>query len=180
MRLIAITTALAIAFVASPAIRAQEPDAARQELATQFVRAMRAEQTIDQFAGLFFQSIAGSYRAQLASVGTCPAAEQTLDAQAAASRELMVQAFKEGDFVGKSAQIYARAFTDAELRDAIAFFNSPTGQKFLDKQPQLMQEGAVLGQALMMAKQDELRAMSTRLGGEMKAALDACGAAKQP
>lgn len=180
MRLIAIAAALGIVLTASPATRAQEPDAARQQLATQFVSAMRAEQTIEQFASLFFQSIAGSYRAQLASIGTCPAAEQTLDAQAAASRELMVQAFKEGDFVGKSAQIYARAFTDAELRDAIAFFNSPTGQKFLDKQPQLMQEGAVLGQSLMAAKQPELRALSTRLGGEMKTALEACEAAKQP
>ena len=37
-----------------------------------------------------------------------------------------------------------------------------------------------MNEVLVQEMKDELRAMSTRLGGEMKAALDACGAAKQP
>lgn len=149
-------------------------DPGRQQLAAQMLQAMRGEQMIEQFANVFFQSMANGYRAQIASAGACPAAERVLDEQAGESRKLMLQAFKDGDYLNKIAQIYARTFTDAELRDAIGFFNSPTGQKFLEKQPELMQQGAVLGQSMMAAKQPELQALSTRLGSAMKTALEGC------
>lgn len=52
------------------------------------------------------------------------------------------------EFLEETAKIYARNFTEAELQDVIDFYNSPTGSKFQQLAPQLMQESMVHGQAL--------------------------------
>jgi hypothetical protein len=44
------------------------------------------------------------------------------------------------------AKLYARTFTEAELRDVIAFYKSPTGQKFIERQPALLTELNMAGQ----------------------------------
>ncbi|MEM7377463.1 MAG: DUF2059 domain-containing protein [Pseudomonadota bacterium] len=52
--------------------------------------------------------------------------------------------------------LYADVFSEQELRDVITFYESPTGQKFLDVSPALMQEAAQIGMQEGMAKQDRL------------------------
>lgn len=42
--------------------------------------------------------------------------------------------------------IYASNFTEAELRDLIAFYRSPTGQKLLQKTPFVTQQTMIAGQ----------------------------------
>ena len=42
--------------------------------------------------------------------------------------------------------IYARNFTAAELREVIAFYRGPVGQKFLEKMPAITQESMMTGQ----------------------------------
>jgi uncharacterized protein len=163
-----------LALLSASAAQAQQPSDQREALARQMLEAMRGEQMIEQFAEVFFQSLVASSRQQMAAAGTCPAAEQVLQEQGTESRQLMLRAFRDGDYMGKVAQIYARTFSEDELEDAIAFFRTPTGQKFLDKQPELMQQGAALGQAMVGAKQAELRALSTRFDASMRSALDGC------
>jgi uncharacterized protein len=51
-------------------------------------------------------------------------------------------------FVKSAAQIYARHFTAEEMREVTAFYRRPTGQKLLQKLPQVMQETGALGQQL--------------------------------
>jgi hypothetical protein len=43
-------------------------------------------------------------------------------------------------------EIYANNFSGAELRDLIAFYKSPTGQKFLQKTPLVTQQTMAAGQ----------------------------------
>ncbi|MEM9602852.1 MAG: DUF2059 domain-containing protein [Pseudomonadota bacterium] len=52
--------------------------------------------------------------------------------------------------------LYADVFSEQELRDVITFYESPTGQKFLDASSGLMQEAAQIGMQEGMAKQDRL------------------------
>ncbi len=51
-------------------------------------------------------------------------------------------------FMEQTAKIYASNFTASELQDVIAFYESPTGKKFQELVPQLMQESMKHGQAL--------------------------------
>jgi uncharacterized protein len=49
-------------------------------------------------------------------------------------------------FLDSGAQIYARHFTAEEMQQVTNFYRSTTGQKFLQKQPELVREGMALGQ----------------------------------
>jgi hypothetical protein len=51
-----------------------------------------------------------------------------------------------GELIDQIAGIYGRNFTAGELRQATAFYRSPVGQKFLDRQPAMMQETMTTGQ----------------------------------
>jgi len=53
-------------------------------------------------------------------------------------------------------KIYKDAFTELELRDVIAFYKTPTGQKVLLKLPEVMQQGAAVGAKLALAHTAEL------------------------
>ena len=55
------------------------------------------------------------------------------------------------------ALIYARTFTEPELRELTAFYRSPIGQKVATSLPQLMNEGAELGQRKGMEHMPELQ-----------------------
>ena len=53
-------------------------------------------------------------------------------------------------------EIHSNSFTDKEINELIAFDETPTGQKFIAKSPELMQIGAQLGMQEGLLKQDLL------------------------
>lgn len=62
------------------------------------------------------------------------------------------------------AAIYARNFTAAELAEVIAFYKTPTGQKFIERQPALLTELNQAGQAFgQRAAINALRAIAPKL-----------------
>jgi hypothetical protein len=65
------------------------------------------------------------------------------------------------------AAIYSEAFTDEEMRQAAAFYRSPTGQKILDKLPELMKKTSALGADLAKAHEQELRTMIAQRANEL-------------
>lgn len=52
--------------------------------------------------------------------------------------------------------LYSDSFTDAELNAITEFYQTPVGQKFLEKSPQLMQFGAQIGMQEAQSKQTQL------------------------
>lgn len=56
----------------------------------------------------------------------------------------------------KFVQLYADAFTSDEVDKLVAFYKTPTGQKFLEKSPGLMKRGAQIGMQEAKSKEDEL------------------------
>jgi uncharacterized protein len=54
--------------------------------------------------------------------------------------------------------LYAQQFTEAELRDLITFYRTPTGQKSVAKLAELQDRGAAMGEQLVAAHKDELTA----------------------
>jgi hypothetical protein len=57
-----------------------------------------------------------------------------------------------------TTDLYRQAFTNDEIKEMLAFFSSPTGQKVIQQSPTLMQEGAKLGMIEAQAKQSLLLA----------------------
>jgi len=57
------------------------------------------------------------------------------------------------------AKMYAEVFTPQEIKDLIAFYKTPTGQMFLDKQPLLVQKSMAMGQTMMMGLMPKIQEM---------------------
>ncbi|WP_139920254.1 DUF2059 domain-containing protein [Hymenobacter sp. DG01] len=54
-------------------------------------------------------------------------------------------------------QLYAREFTEKELKDLTKFYQTPTGRKTITKMPQLMSAGMEIGQKRMQEHLPELQ-----------------------
>lgn len=97
------------------------------------------------------------------------AANAMLDAQAQSNPKMapyrdVVQKWLEKNFTWEAIEPritddYAEAFTEPELREMIAFYKTPTGQKALAKMPVLMQKGALIGMEIVKQHKGELQEM---------------------
>jgi uncharacterized protein len=67
------------------------------------------------------------------------------------------------------AKAYADAFSEKELRELIAFYQSPVGQKALDNMPSMMRRGAEIGARLARENADDLEAMIAKRKKELEA-----------
>jgi hypothetical protein len=74
-----------------------------------------------------------------------PQMEKDFDSFTAAMLEGMNARVDE--LLDQIAGVYGRNFTASELREITAFYRTPLGQKFLDKQPALTQETLTMGGA---------------------------------
>lgn len=66
-------------------------------------------------------------------------------------------------------RLYADTFTEPELRQMIAFYKTPVGQKAMQKMPELMQKGMAIGQQLAQAHLPELQAAIAARKRELEA-----------
>ena len=64
---------------------------------------------------------------------------------------------RSGELVDQMAIVYARNFTADEIRQVIAFYRGPVGQKFLEKMPSIAQESMMTGQKWGQDVATELR-----------------------
>jgi uncharacterized protein len=73
-----------------------------------------------------------------------PAVERDYDAVVGAAVDVALARID--DLADAIAVIYARNFGVQELRDILAFYHTPTGEKLLEKMPAITQESLVAGQ----------------------------------
>lgn len=58
--------------------------------------------------------------------------------------------------VDASVRIYAKYYTDADIRGMIRFYNTPLGKKIIRNAPKVSQEGMLAGEAVVRPLQGEL------------------------
>jgi hypothetical protein len=61
------------------------------------------------------------------------------------------------EIIEEITALYARNFTPEELREVAAFYRGPTGQKFLQKQPVILQDSMAIGQKFGQAVATEMQ-----------------------
>ena len=61
------------------------------------------------------------------------------------------------EMIDRVAALYARTFTTDELREVVAFYRGPTGQKFVQRMPLIMQESMLIGQRFGQSVSTEIR-----------------------
>jgi hypothetical protein len=62
------------------------------------------------------------------------------------------------EIIDQVAAVYAHNFTAEELREVVAFYRGPTGQKFVQKLPLITQESMLIGQRFGQSVGAEIRA----------------------
>ena len=84
-----------------------------------------------------------------------PQVEKDYDAIMPALVEGMLA--RSGELIDLMADVYARNFTAAEIRQISAFYRGPVGQKFLEKMPAITQESMSAGQKWGQTVAGEMR-----------------------
>ena len=123
--------------VAGPA-RPQSPPPDALTAARELIVTMRAA---DQFKAILPVVIRNL---KPAIVQSRPEVERDFDA----IMPIMLEAMnaRVSEVIDQITALYARTFSVAELREVTAFYRGPTGQKFLEKVPQITQESMAIGQ----------------------------------
>ena len=66
----------------------------------------------------------------------------------AAAMRLAKRVSGDPELVSMLADIHVAEFSEAELKEILAFYRTPAGKKAMEKMPELMQQGAVVGQQI--------------------------------
>jgi uncharacterized protein len=131
-----LATWLAVILMTAAPAPAQTPDAvaAAKEL-------MVTMKSADQFKAIM-PSLMKALKPAI--VQNRPEVERDYDALVPMMLEAMNSRVEE--ILDTVAGVYARNFTAAELNEVVAFYRGPTGQKFVQRLPTVMQESLVVGQ----------------------------------
>jgi hypothetical protein len=70
---------------------------------------------------------------------------------------IVAMAARVDELIEQIAGLYAKYFTADELRQITAFYRQPTGQKFIDHLPAIMQESMAMGQKFGQSVATELQ-----------------------
>ncbi|MBY0531480.1 MAG: DUF2059 domain-containing protein [Xanthobacteraceae bacterium] len=139
------------------AAQAQAPTAAQVKLARQVVEISAASRVFEAAVPTVFNQVYGTYIQQ----------NPDLSKEIAGVLQDLIPEFdkRKEEIAGIIAQTYATKFTEAELNDLIAFYNSPTGKK-------LITSGAEIGRDSYGKVQEWsgklLQQLTERLKSEMK------------
>jgi hypothetical protein len=119
-------------------VRAQSPNPDAEAAARELVNTIRLADQYKIILPTIFQHL------KPAVVQNRPDVERDYDALMPVLRDRLGARIDE--LVNAVVLIYASNFTAAELRDLTVFYNSPTGQKFLQKTPLVTQQTMLAGQ----------------------------------
>ena len=147
-----------IALAAALAFSATAACASTKDLARELLEAIRLTQQIERTMAVVADRTAEFMR---------QSRPQMAAAEAAAYGQIYAAELKarSGDLVDEIANLYAKEYSEDDLRQIIAFYKSPIGQKYLDTQPKLTASGASLGKAWEDTNEE---AVLKAVAGEMR------------
>ncbi len=141
-------------FTSAPILQAEEATAERKAAADKLLRVMK----VDEGMKSAFDQMTEMQKATIAQQVEKPEErEKALRAAEAATGPLREELAWE-KVGGMFVEIYAEVFTKEELEALVKFYESPSGQKFVEKQPQLQAATMQRMQALMMEVMPKIQA----------------------
>jgi hypothetical protein len=127
---------------------------------TSVLAAAPAASPHEQAARELYAMIGGQDMAK--QVGNAMVAQMASNPALAPYQDVMMswvqKIFAGGTLDAEMVRLYAETFSESELRQLIAFYKTPIGQKALQKMPELQQKGMAIGQKLAQDHMPELLA----------------------
>jgi uncharacterized protein len=118
---------IAASLLAAPATRAQEFSDAQIDVARSAITALGVTNVFDNI----LPNIAARLKGQL--IQSYPNLEEQINTTV--DKQAIALAARRGDLEKEAAIVYAKAFTQDELKQIAAFFSSPAGKKLISDQP---------------------------------------------
>jgi hypothetical protein len=161
---------LAVADVgAAPATPATD---GQTKLALQLMQAM----DIDHMMQNISTQMMSAYDQQFQSLAKCDEAQPIASDFSKELSQKVMSTITSDDFKVGIAAIYAEVLSEDELRQSIAFYESPVGKKLLARLPELMKKSVELSQERIADITPDLQEIGGRYRKKMA---DACKAAKK-
>jgi len=105
--------------------------------------------------------------------------DELIDAIRAESQRFFEENFKWEEIEPQIVKLYVQTFTESELRDIVAFYETPTGRKAVSKVPTLTQQGVAMAMGRVRAKMPEFQQrVGTLIENYKKKTAEAAQAAK--
>jgi hypothetical protein len=123
--------ALALTAVSMP-VSAQEPSAASLKIAREILDLKNTAMLFDPMVPGVIERVKGML------VQTNPALRKDLDDVAASLRKAFAP--RSTELINNIARLYASRFTEAELKEIVTFYRSPTGKKVISLEPQIFDD----------------------------------------
>jgi uncharacterized protein len=144
-----LTVCLTVCLFAAGAARSQTPSPDAMAAARELIVTMRAVDYFKTIMPAMMQTM------KPAIVQNRPQVERDYDAIVPLMLESMNARLNE--IIEQIAALYARNFTADELREVVAFYRGPTGQKFVQKLPAITQESMTIGQRFGQSISSDIR-----------------------
>jgi len=102
------------------------------------------------------------------------------DAFQAKVMDTLYASMKPEEMKADFARVYSEVFTKGELQGLANFYDSPSGQAMIDKQPEVQQKTMAVIMPRMMAAMPKIQQLSAEFGKEQEAKKDAAPATPSP
>jgi uncharacterized protein len=144
-----------------------------QESIDTLLVAAKVEKNLDSIAAGMDQQIRRIVEQAIPGEKLTPSDEKALDLLRTRMSALIAREISWAKIKDLYEQVYASAFTQEEIDALIAFYNSPAGQVFSEKQPEIAQKTAAIMQRQMMPVITQLRGAVREVAEQIAAAHEA-------
>jgi uncharacterized protein len=140
-------------------VAAQTEDATKEDV-QQFLSLMNQRQQMSVMVSGFFEQLTKTMVEECKSSHPNATAAELANIEQAASSvsRVAIQNFPIDEMIDAVAPIYQRHLTHSDMQTVIAFYSSPTGQKFIREAPAMMNEGRQASSAIMQKHLPEFKA----------------------
>jgi uncharacterized protein len=158
--------------VAAPATRDAKgkPADAKTALAMQVLAVTNFDQLIQSMR----TQVAASIEQNAGIANQCVAAQPTFTEFGKALSDKLTETLMSSDFKVDVAAVYAETFDEGELREIIAFYKTPLGQKLIARMPELTQKSIQISQDRIRAIAPDLQKITEEFEPRIAEASKAC------
>ena len=137
-------------------------EASRRAMAESLLNAMNVQDTIEKSFAMLQQMIPAQMDKMKQAAGQTNTSSN-VSSQTAKMMDMMAQEFSWSKVKNDYITLYADTFTEEEMKGILGFYNSPAGQAFVKKQPELMKRSMELSQKIMMQVMPKIQAMAEEM-----------------
>jgi len=153
---------VAVAILFATGFSASAQDQSRRALAEELMTLLKVQENMEKSLTLMKQMVTAQIE-QLKPLAGKSSVPPEVSGQMNKMIDLVGQELSWDKLKDEYVSLYADLFTDGELKDMIAFYQTPSGQAFVNKQPELVKRSMDISQKMLTQVIPKIQAMAQEL-----------------